>query len=98
MQFADLFADYSTITILTLVFFAFLAGFIDGVVGGGGLIQLPALLINLPNTPLLTLFGTNKIGSLSGTAVAAISYSRRVKFNFKLLLTISFFSFVSSFC
>lgn len=97
MHFADLFADYSTLTILILVFFSFLAGFIDSVVGGGGLIQLPALLINLPNTPLLSLFGSNKIGSLAGTSVAAVSYSRRVKFNFKLLLTISFFAFVSAY-
>ena len=97
MHFADLLADYSTFTILALVFFAFIAGFIDSVVGGGGLIQLPALLINLPNTPLLSLFGTNKIGSLAGTSVAAVSYSRKVKFDFRLLLTISFFAFVSAF-
>ncbi len=97
MHFADLFADYTTFTIVALVFFAFLAGFIDAVVGGGGLIQLPALLINLPNTHLLSLFGTNKIGSLAGTSVAAVSYSRKVKFDFRLLLTISFFSFVAAF-
>jgi uncharacterized membrane protein YfcA len=97
MHFASLFADYSTWTILALICFAFLAGFIDAVVGGGGLIQLPALLINLPNTPLLSLFGTNKIGSLAGTSVAAISYSKRIKFDFRLLLTISFFAFVSAF-
>jgi uncharacterized membrane protein YfcA len=50
MHFADLFADYTLITILTLVFFAFMAGFIDAVVGGGGLIQFPALLICFPQT------------------------------------------------
>jgi uncharacterized membrane protein YfcA len=97
MDFYHLFADYALVTILTLVFFSFLAGFIDAVVGGGGLIQLPALLINMPNTPLLSLFGTNKIASLSGTAVAAVSYSRRVKFNYPLLFIISFFSFIASF-
>jgi uncharacterized membrane protein YfcA len=97
MHFASLFADYSSCSILALICFAFLAGFIDAVVGGGGLIQLPALLINLPNTPLLSLFGTNKIGSLAGTSVAAISYSKRIKFDFRLLLTISFFAFTSAF-
>jgi len=97
MNFAQLLNEYSTMAILALVFFSFLAGFIDAVVGGGGLIQLPALLINLPQTPLLSLFGTNKIGSLAGTSVAAVSYSRKVRFDFRLLITISFFAFVSAF-
>lgn len=97
MFFSLLLNDYTFVTILTLILFSFLAGFIDSVVGGGGLIQLPALLINLPNTPLLSLFGTNKIGSLSGTSIAAISYSRKVKFDFKLLLVISFFAFLSAY-
>lgn len=97
MYFSLLLNDYTFVTILTLILFSFLAGFIDSVVGGGGLIQLPALLINLPNTSLLSLFGTNKIGSLSGTSIAAISYSKKVKFDFRLLLVISFFAFVSAY-
>ncbi|MBK7129806.1 MAG: TSUP family transporter [Crocinitomicaceae bacterium] len=97
MQFADLFSDYSAATILLLAGFSFLAGFIDSIVGGGGLIQLPALLINLPQTPLLAIFGTNKIGSLAGTSIAAVSYSRKVKFDFRLLFVISFFAFVSAY-
>ena len=51
----------------------------------------------MPNQPLLTLFGTNKIAALAGTSVAAYQYSKRIKFDYKLLLTISFFSFVASF-
>lgn len=97
MPFTDLLQDYSLLTILALILFSFLAGFIDSVVGGGGLIQLPALLINLPNTPILSLFGTNKIGSLAGTSIAAISYSRKIKFDFRLLLVISFFAFASAY-
>jgi uncharacterized protein len=92
----DLFTDYSLITILLMAFFALVAGFLDSVVGGGGLIQLPALLIGLPNTSLPTLFGTNKIAALSGTSVAAYQYAQRIKFDFKLLFSISFFAFVAS--
>jgi len=98
MIFLQIFSDYSTLTILALIILSFAAGFIDAVVGGGGLIQIPALLINLPNQPLATIFGTNKIASLSGTSVAAYQYSKRIKFDYKLLLVISFFSFAASYC
>jgi uncharacterized membrane protein YfcA len=90
-------ADYSPLVLLTLVALAFIAGFIDSVVGGGGLIQIPALLINLPEQPLATIFGTNKIASLSGTSVAAYQYSKRIKFDYKLLAVIALSSFVASF-
>lgn len=93
----ELFSDYSVWTLLLLGFFSFLAGFIDAAVGGGGLIQLPALLIKFPETPLATLFGTNKIAALSGTTVAAYQYSRRIKYNLKLLLVISLAAFIASF-
>jgi len=97
MNFLQLFSDYSLVTIVSLVVLSFVAGFIDAVVGGGGLIQIPALLISLPNQPLATVFGTNKIASLSGTSVAAYQYSRRVRFDFRLLLVIAAFSFVASY-
>jgi uncharacterized membrane protein YfcA len=90
-------ADYPYWMFITLIIFSFTAGFIDAVVGGGGLIQLPALLINLPNTPLPTLFGTNKIASLSGTAASAYHYSKRIKFDLKLLFFISASAFMASF-
>lgn len=57
-----------------LGFFAFLAGFIDAVVGGGGLIQLPAMLLLLPGVPVPTVFGTSKVAGLSGTTVALHRY------------------------
>ncbi len=97
MNFSDLFADYTLTVLVSLIILSFVAGFIDAIVGGGGLIQLPALLINTPNQPLLTIFGTNKIAALAGTSVAAYQYSKRIKFDYKLLLVISFFSFVSSY-
>lgn len=93
----DILSDYGFITIFSLVVLSFIAGFIDSVIGGGGLIQLPALLINFPKTPLPVLFGTTKIASLAGTSMAALQYSRKIKFNFKLLLLISVFAGLASF-
>lgn len=57
---------------------AFAAGFVDAVVGGGGLIQIPALLMALPNTSPATLFATNKLSSVVGTTSAAWQYARRI--------------------
>jgi uncharacterized membrane protein YfcA len=65
-------------TLAGLCGFAFLAGFIDSVAGGGGLIQVPALFILMPGTEAATLLGTNKCASIWGTAAATIQYSRQV--------------------
>lgn len=83
--------------ILTLVFFAFCAGTIDAAVGGGGLIQIPALMSALPQTAPATLFGTNKLASIFGTGSAAFSFVRRVKLQWSLLWVIALFAFISSF-
>lgn len=64
--------------ILLLCAFAALAGGLDAVVGGGGLVQLPALLLVLPAAPVVALLGTNKLASVVGTASAATTYARRV--------------------
>ncbi|MEN3363834.1 MAG: uncharacterized protein V7606_1108 [Burkholderiales bacterium] len=65
--------------ILILCAAAFLAGLIDAVVGGGGLIQIPALFATLPNVAPATLLGTSKLAGVWGTGAAAISYARRVR-------------------
>jgi uncharacterized protein len=72
--------------LLSLCFFAFLAGFIDSIVGGGGLIQLPALLITLPEYTTQMLLGTGKIPSLAGSVTSAIQYGRKVVFRWAFLL------------
>ncbi|MBC7373758.1 MAG: TSUP family transporter [Frankiales bacterium] len=64
--------------VLVLCVFAFLAGGLDAIVGGGGLVQLPALLVVLPQAPVVALLGTNKLAPVVGTASAAITYQRRV--------------------
>jgi hypothetical protein len=65
--------------VLILCVFAFLAGGLDAVVGGGGLVQLPALLVVLPQVPVVALLGTNKLASVVGTGSAAVTYARRVR-------------------
>ena len=83
--------------ILSLVFFAFCAGTIDAAVGGGGLIQIPALMDALPHSPAATIFGTNKMASVFGIASAASSYIRKVKLQWKLLIVIAITAYFSAF-
>lgn len=72
--------DLPILTIVLLTLAAFLAGWVDSIVGGGGLIQLPSLLIGLPKeTAVATIAGTNKVPSSMGTAVASYNYVRRVR-------------------
>lgn len=71
--------------ILGLCFFAFLAGFVDAMVGGGGLIQLPAFLLLQPQLTLVQTLATNKTASFLGTSVAAVSYVRKIPMNWQLL-------------
>ena len=47
--------------------------------GGGGLIQLPALLILRSDLPTVTLLGSNKLAAVTGTTAAAVAYNRRVR-------------------
>jgi uncharacterized membrane protein YfcA len=71
-----------------LCFFAFLAGFVDSVVGGGGLIQMPALMLLLPKelaASVPAVFGINKVASICGTGMAVTQYARRVKLNWYML-------------
>lgn len=75
--------DLSLIAVLALC--AFGAGFIDAVVGGGGLIQVPALFTALPGATPATLFGTNKVASIAGTSIAARNYLRRVQVEWQVL-------------
>ncbi|MBE1875066.1 TSUP family transporter [Myceligenerans pegani] len=69
--------ELDLLTIALLLFAALAAGWVDAVVGGGGLIQLPALLLVPGITPVQAL-ATNKLGSILGTATSSITYYRRV--------------------
>ncbi len=63
---------------LALGLAALFAGLVDSIVGGGGLIQVPALFAAFPAAAPATLFGTNKLASIVGTSTAAIQYGRKI--------------------
>lgn len=73
-------------TLIALGLFAFCGGLIDAAVGGGGLVQVPALLHALPQYSLATVFGTNKLAVLAGNLSSIFSYTRKIKIAWKLLL------------
>lgn len=73
--------------IIILCIAAFAAGFIDAIVGGGGLVQTPAVLVTLPHYPVATLLGTTKIPSFAGTSIASYQYAKKIKLQWKLVLT-----------
>jgi len=74
-----------TTELILLCAAAFTAGFIDAIVGGGGLIQTPSGLILLPQYPVATVIGTLKIPAFTGTFFAAAQYAKRVSINYKQL-------------
>ena len=74
-----------------------LAGFVDSIVGGGGLILVPALFATFPGAPPATLFGTNKGASVWGTAFATWQFSRRVEMRWSALLPAAGAGFVAAF-
>jgi uncharacterized protein len=65
---------------------ALFAGFVDAIVGGGGLILIPALFAAFPNAMPATLFGTNKGGAIWGTAASMLQYTRRVQIRWNALM------------
>ena len=74
-----------------------LAGGIDSIVGGGGLILVPALFAVYPTTAPATLFGTNKSASVWGTSIATVQYARRVQIRWAVLLPAAGAALVGSF-
>ena len=86
-----------TYIIILLCIAAFAAGFIDAIVGGGGLIQTPAGLILLPNLPVSTVIGSLKIPAFSGTSFAAYQYLKKVTMNWKLLIIMMSLAMPSAF-
>lgn len=75
---------------------AFAAGFIDAVVGGGGLVQTPAMLITFPQAPVASLLGTVKIPSFLGTSVSAWQYSKRINIRWRLVGWIALAAFCAA--
>ena len=89
-------SDISTLTLVFILVAAFSAGFVDAIAGGGGLIQLPALLISFPDREVAEVAGTNKLGSIFGTSAAALNYRRNIETDPKLLLAMVLPAFIGS--
>lgn len=88
--------DPSLTVLALLALAAVTAGYVDAVVGGGGLIQLPALLIGLPAASPIEILATNKAGSICGTTVSSITYYRRVRPDPRTFLPLMVLAFAGS--
>jgi len=83
--------------ILILCTVAFFAGFVDSIVGGGGLIQTPLSLAFLPQHNVATIIGTLKIPAFTGTALATSQYLKKIKIQWKLFVIMALVAFVAAF-
>jgi uncharacterized membrane protein YfcA len=90
------FHDLTIATALFLLAASFFAGFIDSIAGGGGLIQLPALLIGLPKSETAEVLGTNKLSAVFGTTTAAALYRKQIKPDPKVLIAMGVPAFLGS--
>ena len=91
-----MFQDLTLATALFLLAASFFAGFIDSIAGGGGLIQLPALLIGLPKSETAEVLGTNKLSAVFGTTTAAALYRKQIKPDPKILIAMGVPAFLGS--
>ena len=88
--------DLALQTVLLLGVAGFLAGWVDAVVGGGGLIQIPALLLGLPGAAPAQVLATNKLASVWGTAASSLTYYRRVRPDLRTALPMAAVAFVGA--
>jgi uncharacterized protein len=88
--------DLTLAVVAALVLAAMAAGFVDAVVGGGGLIQIPALLLGLPGASPVQILATNKLASICGTTVASATYYRRIRPDPRTFLPLMALAFVGS--
>ncbi|MDH0565515.1 sulfite exporter TauE/SafE family protein [Acinetobacter courvalinii] len=87
---------YDTV-LLSLGFFAFCGGLIDAAVGGGGLVQIPALLHALPQHSMTTVLGTNKLAVWAGTVSSIFRYVNKIQLVWKLLIPTMLSAFIFAF-
>lgn len=82
--------------LFALLVCAAVAGWIDAVSGGGGLLQLPALLLLAPGASGAQVLGTNKLGSIIGTSAAATTYLRRTRPDLAIAVPMAIAAFIGS--
>ncbi len=88
--------DPSLWTFALLALAGLSAGFVDAVVGGGGLIQLPALVIGLPGASPVQILATNKLAGICGTSVSSVTYYRRVRPDPRTFVPLMIVAFIGS--
>ena len=81
--------------VIFVCFFVFLAGFIDSIAGGGGLISLPAYLMT--GYPIHLMLGTNKTSSLCGTLISTFHYFKNAQIHIKSALISAGFALFGSY-
>ncbi len=86
--------SFTVLALLALA--ALVAGFVDAVVGGGGLVQLPALVLGLPGASPVQVLATNKLASICGTTASSVTYYRRVRPHAGTFLPLMAFAFAGS--
>jgi uncharacterized protein len=87
-----------SLELVLLAIASLLAGVIDSIVGGGGLVLVPALFATFPSAPPATLLGTNKLAAIWGTLIASRQYSKRVNLEWRVLIPAAAFALLGSFC
>ncbi len=90
-------AEIGSVDLVFLCAAALVAGLLDAVVGGGGLVQIPALFSALPNAAPATVFGTNKLSSIFGTGSAALRFSRTVRVRWNAAFPAAIAAFIFSY-
>jgi uncharacterized membrane protein YfcA len=88
--------ELSVTTLILLALAAALAGWVDAVVGGGGLLLVPAMLLGLPHHAPAYALGTNKAVAVTGTTMAAVTYARRHPVDVRLALRFGGVAFCSA--
>jgi uncharacterized protein len=91
-----MFPDISWFDLAFILVAACGAGLIDSMVGGGGLIQVPALFAALPQAPHAELLGTSKLAGIGGTTSAAFRYARSVRIPWRFALPATIAAFIAS--
>jgi uncharacterized membrane protein YfcA len=89
--------EISMYTLVLLCVFAFLAGWVDAIAGGGGLIQTPASLILLPQFSVASVIGSLKIPAFTGTSFAVFQYVKKVAIQWKDMWWMCVIAFISAF-
>lgn len=88
--------DITLTTVVLLCVAAAVAGWIDAVVGGGGLLMIPALLLGLPQVSAAHVLGTNKAVAIVGTTGAAVTYARKAPVDVKTAVRIGVLALAGS--